>query len=158
MSFKYKVYLNGQYEKTRPIREKDSALIDLIIDSNAFTNKEILQSNRCRLYLQVQNILEITNGLSTHIGYCCAINHIKDPDQISQYQWPTQPKPPKKDWDSWDTRALLQVWGINEQYLLHEPLGQHILPPKNSTPWQYHPSSETLYYKTSAMSFNSSAC
>ena len=152
MSCLYGVNIDGHYEKTNPTRCHDFALMDKIIQTDEFTTQELLQINRCRVYLQVQNLSDISTGDGKHINYC-AIHHIKNPDYVSTYKWPNQVKPPKKDWEMWN-QALVQVWSKNEQHELDQPLGEYFLLPKHTLPWQYHPPSDTLYYKISTLSYN----
>jgi len=152
MSFSYQIQINGNYEKTHSSRIGDKALMEMIIESDIFSKQEIININDCHLYLQVQCLSDITNGYGTHINYCAQQN-IKDPDRISKYQWPLQKSPPKKAWIAWD-RALSQVWSKNESFILHDPLGRYISDPPHSTPWRYHLSTNTLYYKISSLSYN----
>ena len=57
------------------------------------------------MYLQVQNLSDIVNGSGNKIS-TPVLQHIKDPDRVSKYSWPIQPKPPKTDWDAWDDAIL----------------------------------------------------
>ena len=59
----------------------------MIAESNSYSTNEIIKMNYCRLYLQVHNLSDITNGFGSLINYC-ALHHIKDPDELGIYNWP----------------------------------------------------------------------
>ena len=96
MTNSYNIKLEGYYEHTTLTRQNDKSLMESIINSDRYTDDEILSIKRCRLYLQVQNLSDITNGQGTSITYC-AKNHIRDPERITIYNWPYQPKPSIRD-------------------------------------------------------------
>ena len=148
----YNIKVEGYYEHTTLTRLNDKSLMESIINSDTYTDNEIRSINRCRLYLQVQNLSDITNGQGTNITYC-ARNHIRDPERITIYHWPNQPKPPKRDWELWDD-ALLHNLTTSEQLQISPRLQTwHKYPPFTS-PWTYSPSTENLYYKTSSTTYN----
>ena len=152
MSCKYEVQIDGYYEKITPTRKHDQALMDTLISSNRFSSSEIEKINYCRIHLQVHNVSDIVNGNGSRIDYC-AIHHIKNPDRISIYKWPNQPKPSKACWRLWD-EAISSVWSMNDQYKLPTMLGHYIQQPPFTSPWLYHSMSETLYYKISTISYS----
>ena len=152
MSCKYKISINGFYERTTPTRKNDKALMDMIVESDRFSPNEKEKINYCRLYLQVQNLSDITNGQGEHIDYC-AVHHIRNPDRISEHKWPYQPNPSAASWKIWD-EALYSVWSVNHQYKLHTSLGHFIKQPTFSSPWSYHYESDILYYRISTMSYS----
>ena len=67
------------------------------IESDIHNNNDIISINKCRVYLQAQNLSNIANGKGNKISYC-ALNHICDLDRISNYSWPNQAKSSKLDW------------------------------------------------------------
>jgi len=96
---------------------------------------------------------DITDGSGTKITYC-ALHHIKDPERISKYKWPKQPKPTKNNWDAWDD-AIKNVWTTSETYHIQPKLCKWIQQPHFNTPWyidQHNP--KLLYYKTSERNYN----
>ena len=82
ISCHYNTQINSNYIKTETICKHNKALMDMIIDSNLYAENEIVHINRYIIYLQVQNLSEITNCLGTHIHYC-VISHIKNSNQQS---------------------------------------------------------------------------
>ena len=152
MSYKYNITITGQYTKLHPIRKNDQALMDMIIESNTFTPDEIIKINYCRIYLQVYNLSDITNGFGTNINHCI-LQHIKNPDTTSSYNWPHQPNPSRQSWKIWD-EAINTIWSHSEQNKLHTPLGLYIRYPSFQSPWLYQENSETLFYKISTISYS----
>ncbi len=75
--------------------------------------------NRCRLYLQVITVADIASADGKQI-----VPWVKDgfrhKDRYSTLNWPTQARPPLRDWKLW-RQALSQ---IEERGLLIEPLGE----------------------------------
>ena len=67
--------------------------MDMIVESNSFSTNEIININYCRIYLQVQNLSDITNEFGSLINDR-ALNHIKDPEKI--FNWPFQLNPSKQ--------------------------------------------------------------
>ena len=117
-----------------------------------YTDEDLSSLNRCRIYLQVQNISEIANGDETSISYC-AKNHIRDPDRKSNYKWSNQPFPNKNDWSVWDD-ALLHIWSQSENLLIVPPLGPWIQAYSFQSSWKYSIAAQCLYYKVSSTSYN----
>ena len=152
MTWKNRVEIEGYYEKPMISRENDYSLMDKLIEKDIHTEEDLKKINRCRMYLQAQNLSDIANGHGNRIS-TITLQHVKDPDRISKYTWPIQPKPPKSDWDAWDD-AILHCWTINESFDISPPLQKWINTPQISTPWSYNPEHRMLYYKTSQQSTN----
>jgi len=124
MCDKYEISIDGQYEQPTIARTNDSALMELLVKADIYDDKDLRSINKCRIYLEVQNMSDITDGSGTKIAYC-ALHHIKDPERISKYKWPKQPKPTKNDWNAWDD-AIKNVWTTNETYHIQPKLGKWI--------------------------------
>jgi len=151
MAYKYKVIVKGPYIHTKPARYNDYALMDKLIEMGTFSTIDIQKINCCRIYLQVQNLSDISNGEGTHIS-TNILSHIKDPERVSKYTWPHQPRPPKSMWNIWD-EAIQTVWSQSETNQLIPPLGVWISAPHQVTPWIYNQNNNTLYHKTSSVSY-----
>ena len=150
-SNEYDIQIRGFYERTQPCRENDFALMDKLIEADSYTDEDLQSINRCRLYLQVQNMSDIANGIGNKISYC-AIHHIRDPENRSKYEWPNQTIPPKSDWEVWND-AVANIWG-DEQNRIQPPLGKWIKIPKRYFQWTLEPKESLLYHKVSTMSYN----
>ena len=153
MCDQYKIFIDGQYEQPTTARVNDSALMELLVEAGIHDDNDLRSINRCRIYLEVQNMSDITDGSGTKIAHC-ALHHIKDPERITKYKWPRQPKTTKNDWIAWDD-AIKNVWTISETYHIQSKLGEWTQQPHFNTPWyidQHNP--KLLYYKTSEMNYN----
>ena len=150
-SQQYGIKICGSYITTNSNRINDYALMEKILESDLYNKDDIMAINKCRIYLQVQNLSDITNGQGNMISYC-AKNHIKDLDRISKYNWPNQAKPSKQEWEVWDD-ALLHVWAETEMLTINPTLGEWINTPF-LTSWYYDEEHSTLYYEVSTYTYN----
>ena len=151
-SEEYNIKIISSYVRPKINRENDYPLMEKAVDADIYTDEDLSSLNRCRIYLQVQNISEIANGDGTSISYC-AKNHIRDPDRKSNYKWSNQPFPNKNDWSVWDD-ALLHIWSQSENLLIVPPLGPWIQAYSFQSSWKYSIAAQCLYYKVSSTSYN----
>ena len=147
----YDVKIQGSYVTPAINRVNDYALMEKLIQLDMYTDEDIKSINRCRIYLQVQNLSEITNGHGTQISFC-AKNYIKDPDRISNYEWPKQPFPSKRDWEAWED-ALLNAWS-NGNYQIIPSLGEWNHKLSFHSQWKYSATTERVFYKVSTCTYN----
>ena len=96
MTQKYGIKISGNYITRTPNRINDYALMEKIIESDLYNENKITCINKCRVYLQVQNLSDIVNGYGNMISYCIR-NHIRNIDQISKYKFTNQAKPSKAE-------------------------------------------------------------
>ena len=148
---KYNIKIEGSYIKPNDNRKHDYALMEKIIHDDLYTDEDVKSINRCRIYLRVQNLSEIANGNGNSISYC-ARNHIRNPDQITKYEWPYQPYPRKHDWDVWDD-ALQHTWS-DGNYNIIPTLGEWHTKRSFNTNWKISTSTKLLYYKVSDQTYN----
>ena len=152
MTHKHQIKLLGYYEKPSISRINDYALMDKLVELDIHTDEDMSKINRCRIFLQAMNLSDIVNGegkkISNHI-----LNHRKDPDRTSKYQWPSQPYPTKSEWDAWDD-AIRTCWTNNENFSISPILSNWIQSPNFTSDWKYSPSTRKLYYKVSSISVN----
>ena len=152
MSWKYNIKVRGYYEKPTIAREHDYALMDRLIEADLYNDDDIQKINRCRLYLNVINISDIVNGQGTRIS-TPILQHRRDHERRSKYQWPVQPYPPKSDWSAWDD-AIHNIWTKSETYVIHKKLGAWTNTPHFETDWKYSTTTQLLYYKISSFAMN----
>ena len=151
MSQKYNIQIHGEYTKSHLNRKNDFALMEKVVESDLYNQDDIISINKCRIYLQVQNLSDIVNGQGTKISYY-AKNHIRDIDRPTCYKWPNQNKPTKLDWEAWDD-AILHVWSKSERLEINPPLS-HWINTSFNTAWYHDQGSNNLYYKTSGSNYN----
>ena len=119
-------------------RQGDAHIMDLVLNSGAFNSKQIRYINRCRLYLQVHTISDISNAQGTHMDL--SFYH-GDPTLVSSNSLDLeilQPKPTAKiSWDVW--RRACRLWCNSNTGKLHNPLGQWLkYSPHLRRSWPYH--------------------
>jgi hypothetical protein len=114
--------ISGATEQPKQFREHDEYIMDHHT-LNEKTYKERMLIHRCRLYLQVETLSNITNTLGTRI-----IEAWMDPDQpklsYSTKKWPKQQPPGKEAWKIW--RKFLNSAYTMTNGLLKQPLGDWI--------------------------------
>jgi hypothetical protein len=118
-------------------REGDRFLIPAFAGSG-FARRDLLQLNRCRLFLQVTTLADIVQGNGS------AWNGKRDSFRPHFYEWPIQSHPPQSDWEKWK-RALTVAFGVHpSSRLLSSPLG-HWTDDISGWRWFWSPSEERLY-------------
>ena len=112
--FENNISLRGKYNRPTLVRSRDFFLMERVMKNmNLFRNiEEVMSINRCRLYLQVATISDITSVDGRYITEH-AWKGERDPDRESRWIWPTQARPTKKEWAIWRSCIHL-VWQVNE--------------------------------------------
>jgi hypothetical protein len=73
---------------------------EIALQDDYFSNNEIAHINRCRLYLQVATLADITNGNGTMIRQE-VLKGQSTPHHQSYYNWPRQMRPGISSWRLW---------------------------------------------------------
>ena len=105
----------------------------------------LLAVNRCRLYLQVNLLSEISSG----DGKCLSGPSLRGVRvQCNTYVWPTQEYPPPKDWNIW--RKIVHLLFAPTSDTLTSPLGDWISSSSeehfNEWMWWLHPDGRLLHH------------
>ena len=140
-----------RFQAPPPQRENDAYLMEYFASSFPFSSKkstrraEWLSLNRCRLFLRVMFLSDITTGDGRSIRQDYLLYKASSPrPETSRWNcWPLQ-KPTKHDWTRW-TFALRQL-SSNTGYLhsIHH-LGAWIRNPHQHRLWRHDPASNTLF-------------
>ena len=118
---KHEIALHGKYAQPQLTRENDFCLMERLCNSNHFTKQQILIINRCRIYLQVITLADISDSSGGFVTeYAYAGN--KSTDRNSKYVWPNQIKPPPRHWTLWRD-AIELVWSGSGNHRIQPPLG-----------------------------------
>ena len=149
MTSKYDIEIRGYYEKPTIARKNDYSLMDKLIETNIHVDDDLQKINRCRIYLNVINLSDIVDGHGKRIT-TPILQHRKDPERKSKYEWPVQPYPSKSDWSAWDD-AIHNVWTTSATFQIHQPLTTWINLPHFQTDWKFSPSTKMLYYNVSSI-------
>jgi hypothetical protein len=100
-------------------RENDS----LIMDSTTIkelSRKEQILVNRCRIFLQIENLSDITNAEGKQILSQYINNHPTKPSR-SRKKWPLQGDPGREAWNIWKRVISRAFLNANDELL--KPLG-----------------------------------
>ena len=124
-----------------PQCERDRAIMEVFATSG-YTQEELVRLNRCRLYYQVTTLSDISDGTGTILSPRWLYRSI--PIHTSQYQWPKQGNPTRRDWDLWD--AALRTSICQTGLLLRTPLGPWMVP-QMTQQWEFFISSDNLLYQ-----------
>ena len=98
--------------------------------------------NRWQLYMKVFFLSDITSGNGTMI-----LQEAYDGRELknctSRWQWPRQPRPPKKHWLLWEI-ALKEVWDCTETRRISRKLGNWLDPSHQNHKFVYNVSDNTI--------------
>ena len=93
MASKFKIRIEGYYEKTKIARKNDYIHVDKLVKKDMYMDQDLQKISRCRIFLNYMNISDIVDGKGEKTT-TLILNHIKDPE------WPVQPYPTKKYWNA----------------------------------------------------------
>ena len=131
-------------------RENDKLITQLLVQ-DGLEGVDLLWVNRCRLWLQVVSLADLTQGHHAQVSDsiwsgaapCSWNKHI---------DWPFQEKPPKKHWDLW-RRTLDRLLNLTQRCL---PESHHLGPWTNlpsNWKWYFDPVNNLLYEQDEAAWF-----
>ena len=131
----YDITIQYKQLATIPIlRTRDKHIMDCILSQ--CTKDEAIASNRCRLWLRVTTLAEITKVNGITLEKWAWHGSAQSP---SYHKWPHTMHPTKNDWSLW--RRSLKICFTTNDLLLVTPLGKWIshVPTRS---WQYFLSNE----------------
>ena len=102
------------------LRINDYSIMDLVLSNNSINPDEIKQINRCRIYLRVETLADITNARGTQVlssAYLCLPEGRLQSDDL----WPYQPQPGPQHRKCWT--KFIQQYCKNDSLELLSPLG-----------------------------------
>lgn len=111
----------------------DTMIMDLALTFN-LNSKQLQQINRCRLYLQLLMISDLTTANGKQILPSIVTGYYRDKQRCSSLQWPAQQCPSIQDWTQW--RFFLQHFSDGNK-LIH-PLDKWTARPLQKWQWFYH--------------------
>ena len=123
------------------LRENDSFIMEHLYQSNA-SDEELLTCNRCRIYLQVLTISEITTGDGLSL-LTSSLRGERLCSPLRNWSWPKQPRPSKSEWRVWNRLLQSTICRFAPNQLV-TPLGKWTA--THSTRWWYSPSDQLLFY------------
>jgi len=134
--------LTLKYEiKIPPSRINDQPIMKLFIDTSTPID-DLLQINRCRLYLRAFYLSDITDGFGTQLSEDAWMGRrVASSKDLSR---PAQGMPPRSDWELW--RKYLKLAVLSRGMRLKHPLGEWITDTALDT-WYIDPRSDQLHRK-----------
>lgn len=137
-----KLQIHAPHSHLLPSRENDS----FIMEAFAYLNlgqTDFICLNRCRLYLQVITLSDITDAGGRTIP-TMYMNGLFSSTRLSFYNWPNQGRPPETDWVKW-RKYLRQSFLHPRTNRLRQPLGRWTRKPHQHWTWQYSPLMDCVY-------------
>ena len=153
VSSKYNIIIEGTYTRPQCQRHLDVALMEVIVRSGLFTNREMILINRIRIYLQVFYLSDITSVCGQFVKANMYKVRLAEGVPRSKWHWPEQVLSKRVGLRLWQ-RALREVCGVNGDSLqLTNPLGPWLRTPHTSTGWYLSPCGDHLYQQHSLTSY-----
>jgi hypothetical protein len=135
---KVKVEIDGLWQPTGN-RVHDIAIMESLIASGRFTNKELKEINYCRIYLQVFLLSDITNIQGNKITAWSGRGQ-KQSGRQSTWDWSIQQRPIA--WKAW--KSALEYLALGGD--IGEPLGERKSYHRQIVEWYLDASSSALYH------------
>ena len=125
------------------VRDKDTPIMEAILANKTLTANDILFCNKCRIYLRVFLVSDITTGSGKYIRSSVWEGNRTSHNSNKALTWPEWQRPPKKMWDVWQA-ALRKTFCRNKHMQLDIPLGcWNYIPPY----WNWFVSGNDLMYR-----------
>jgi len=106
-------------------REKDAFIMDLVLQSGTFTNKEVQRINYCRLYLQAMFLSDISTPSGRQVDMRTLEGRRPGFSAKSRWHRLNQAKPSATSWRLWRKANL--IWSTSGGWL-RQPLGKWTIP------------------------------
>ena len=125
-------------------RRYDTYLMESIVNLHCYSNSELQYINKCRIFLQVTTLSDITTTCGrvfSHSAYHCTF----DSTIPHHYDWPIQPRPygyTRMLWKQATKRAFPR-----QGFVLTQPLGSWTDDSRDQWIWFHQPSTGRLYIR-----------
>ena len=111
----YKIKLPTYEHGIKKKRDGDEFLMDAFHRAG-YSKKRLSKLNRCRLFLQVEILSDITDGTGNQISNCAYQGH-RTSHELSSHDWPEQISPNANHWALWRQALRKSFPRINQQRL-----------------------------------------
>jgi hypothetical protein len=147
---KYLQTIGGEFELDQdyvpPLqREYDEHIMDIIIDSGRYSDKELCYLNYCRIYLQASTISDLTDARGTVLDKAMLAGEPTILSSKTNLHRFNQSRPPKRLWNLW--KRANSLWS-NKDGRLFTSLGRWTVPPnelRRRWPAYFSPREQCLY-------------
>ena len=126
-----------------PLRRIGDRYLTSSFYSHSFKGRELLRLNRCRLFLQVTTLADISAADGKFITHDAWHGRL-DATRPSYYSWPNQGDPTTRDWALW-RRALSLTFCGGQARRLVIPLGSWTDQQIHLWTWFFAPAEDRLY-------------
>lgn len=128
------------------LRHHDAYLLPSVIQNDLIPHSKHKDFNKCRMYLQVISLSEISTGLGRHILHDSS-KGIKSEHPLRDYNWPKVPTPTPQQWVVW--RSCLRTTFAPKRSKLTKPM-EEWLTPDDGWEWFIHPTTRELHHYISS--------
>ena len=126
-----------------PQRKNDKFIMEEIM-KKGYSKKKLIRLNKCRLYLQVITLADISNGDGDKIAKNF-LDGKRDPSRRSRFKRIDQKRPTYNAWYEW-SEVLKSTFCITDNGdSIHQHLGPWLHTKYHDWDWYYHPTSKSLY-------------
>ena len=143
--WEYRIRVEERTPSLRLQREGDAFLMEAFIEAG-YQGEELAQLNRCRMFLQVVTVADISSGDGTKLLRSTKHKRTDSPS-ARRYQWPGQGPPSQQAWTTWETaisKCLLQQ--NSKRTCLRQSLGRWLVD-DDDWPWLLEEQERRLYQK-----------
>lgn len=124
------------------LRQNDSFIMEDFLKAG-YQGEELAEMNRCRMYLQVTTLADISTGDGWALWRTALQGQKKL--QKSPYGWPPQPDPGRRAWENWEA-AICGTYSAHHTLAL--PAARTLrqwMDNSNNIAWAYLPSEDRAY-------------
>lgn len=110
----HKIKITGDLSTMKAMRENDECIMDVLFKDRSITLAKLASCNRCRIYLQITTIAEMTTISGQRLRPNVLQVH-KDDMIPNQFNWPNQERPSTYDRRVWK-ESVEKVLGVHAPY------------------------------------------
>ena len=137
------------YEHIIKVRRDNDKFLMEEFQRAGFSKKQLIKLNRCRFYLQVETLSDITDGKGDQISTLAYTGH-RGEYANSYHDWPQQVQPDNAHWTLWRKalRDSFKRTTVQRLGILTAPLGPWIDGNRDQWKWFFSEDTTQLYYRT----------
>jgi hypothetical protein len=135
-----------------PLRISDQCIMIKALKSKQLTNPELCMVNRCRMFLQINYLSEITTSDGKSLLKCAYRGDTNEVQQPNLWQhsrsniiWPYQPNPGRIAWRAW--QKCMRAFTNDRSLTLQNPLGPWLPTFATQRNWQYTMYNDIILHK-----------
>ena len=134
----------GWNNELKPQRDGDKFIMEEMM-KKGYDKQKLLRLNKCRIYLQVVTLADITNGDGSKISHNY-LNGRKDPSRRSKFEWTKQVRPNCNAWYEWAEAISSIFCSTDNGTTLLQSLGTWSHTKYHDWDWYFDSGEASLYY------------